>query len=215
MDASDETIMRFNCKMALLWSPSAGGRFAFADNSTRYFTACTFEEHMWHHAYVAIGEDGRGQLFVDGAAMQLQVPADINAADYAAGFVDAPLGDAFLTHMFPSFCPQGSAAHIAQFATGKRRSARRRQLLSLASSSEEGSGGEDAEAEEEFESADATSSWGAGPDAGSVERRRKLLTVPEDSDVSLFTGFNRATNLPRTSPPSPPPATSAPVVSLA
>lgn len=41
-DTSDETVMRFNCKMSLLWSPSAG-RFAFADNATRYFTSCTFE----------------------------------------------------------------------------------------------------------------------------------------------------------------------------
>jgi hypothetical protein len=58
-DVTDQTIMRFNCKMALLWSPSTS-RFAFADDAARYYTACTFEEHMWHHAYVAVDDFGQG-----------------------------------------------------------------------------------------------------------------------------------------------------------
>ena len=60
-----------------------------------------------------------------------QVPIDPAAADYTAGFQPAPLGNTFHTLMFPTFCPSGSADHIARLA-GKRRRRTARRLLSNA-----------------------------------------------------------------------------------
>ena len=31
-------------------------------------------DHMWHHAVVSIGEDGKGSLIVDGAVQELEFP---------------------------------------------------------------------------------------------------------------------------------------------
>jgi hypothetical protein len=142
-----------------------------------------------------VGEDGVGQLYVDGTAMALEVPVDIAAADYAAGFKAAPLGDKFHTHMFPSFCLQGPAKHLAQFPLPSGKKRKRRQLLGDVAG--EGGGGVEGEAfglggvDEDF-GGSHVNAWGEGPAAGSV--RRKLLTVPADTDVSLTTGFYNATN---------------------
>jgi len=228
-DASDQTIMRFNCKMALLWSPAAGGRFAFADNATRYYTACSFEDHMWHHAYVAIDDAGVGQLYVDGTAMSLEVPKDPD--NYAAGFEPAPLGDRFRTDMFPTFCPLGIAAHVAKATAAP--AGKRRSLLEGAAAAGgggaagvadgdaglvrgEGGGGDDGGGgrgrglldvgDDAFSGGGnhlTTDTWGVGPAATILPRhhqqrgrgrRRGLLTLPDDSDVPLTTGYKYEAN---------------------
>lgn len=216
-DTTDETVMRFNCKMALLWSPSSG-RFAFADNATRYFTSCTFEDHMWHHAYVSIDDQGFGQLYVDGTAMSLEVPVNASASNYSAGFQPAPLGNKFHTHMFPAHCPMGPDAHRARLeatgwgATGRKRS---RALLGEDTTDDESITGGDVRVGGVMGGTSAAASsmsrrgggfelvrdeirrrrltaWGEGPGAGT--HGRKLQTLPSDADVSLFTGFDDRAN---------------------
>ena len=62
---SYQTVARFDCKMTLGFEPSSG-RFLFDDGVAQYFSACTFESYMWHHAMVSINDEGVGQIFVDG-----------------------------------------------------------------------------------------------------------------------------------------------------
>ena len=148
-----------------------------------------------------------GQLYVDGTAMALETPTDPD--NYAAGFDAAPLGDRFHTDMFPTFCPLGVTAHVAK-ATGKRR--RSRSLLEAAGGGAAGvDGGDDAGVVDIGDGGDVggsgggggnhltTDTWGVGPAATISPGRqtrggRNLLTLPEDSDVPLTTGYKYQAN---------------------
>jgi len=99
--AEEQTIMRFDCKMALLWSPIVR-RFVFAEPIKKYYTTCRYEDYMWHHAMVSIDESGKGQLFIDGVASSLMEPYDQN--DLSKGFDPAPLDNFFETQVYPNKC---------------------------------------------------------------------------------------------------------------
>ena len=128
--------------------------------------------------------------------MSLEVPVD--ASDYAQGFSAAPLGDRFKTAMFPTFCPMGSTAHVA-LASGKRR---------LLSDGDGGGGGDDGVTSSNEGGPESVSvgghfnaPWGAGAASTTASAssagwstRRRVLTVPADSDVSLTSGFKYQSN---------------------
>jgi hypothetical protein len=101
-------IARFDCKLALLWSPLAG-RFAFDDGKTKYYTTCSYDDYTWHHALVSINDAGVGSLIVDGESQMLETAN--NPEDLQLGFT--PHGTTFSTLQYPNKCAA---------AAGKRRS---------------------------------------------------------------------------------------------
>jgi hypothetical protein len=113
---SYETILMFECKMSLQYVPDFG-KFLFAQgsgpDSPKYYTACSYENYMWHHAYVSIDEDGTGMLIVDGEQQELVTAT--NELDLLEGFSD-PLGNTFSTTMYPTKCV------VSEVATRKARS---------------------------------------------------------------------------------------------
>eukprot|EP00898_Chlorokybus_atmophyticus_P000296 jgi/Chlat1/1267/Chrsp115S01666 len=78
--AQEQVLIRFECKLVLLWHNSEH-RFGVYDGTDRFWSNCTYESYMWHHAMVSIEEDGTGALNVDG-----QVVAE------------------FSTEMYPNMC---------------------------------------------------------------------------------------------------------------
>jgi hypothetical protein len=104
--ANDQTLLRFSDRLALLWSPTLF-RFVFADKQglfTKYYTVCRYDDYMWHHAMVVINEQGQGQLFVDGEAMELMTPRD--QTDLSKGF--DPRGVVFTTEQYPNKCSESA-----------------------------------------------------------------------------------------------------------
>ena len=87
----EQVLVRFGCHMGLLWNPNpaakpssvvtAGpkGKFCYFDADSdfskpetveRLCSACAYETHAWHHAYVTVDKTGAGTLYVDGEAQR-------------------------------------------------------------------------------------------------------------------------------------------------
>eukprot|EP00898_Chlorokybus_atmophyticus_P003940 jgi/Chlat1/4547/Chrsp29S04595 len=74
--SEDQVLVRYECKMALIWQ-TANKQFGFTDGTDTWYSNCTYEDYMWHHAMVAIDGEGHGNLAVDG-----QVVAEFDTGMY-------------------------------------------------------------------------------------------------------------------------------------
>ena len=111
----EETLLRFDCKLELNWQPNLK-RFVVADGDSKYYTACSFEDYMWHHAMVSIGEDGVGRLYIDGEAQELEINVGVDTNDKDSYDTGTSIGTSFTALQYPNKCEaEESRRRLASF----------------------------------------------------------------------------------------------------
>ena len=101
--AEEETLLRFNCKLALNWQPDLK-RFVLVEGGSRYYTAMSFDDYMWHHSMVSIDDEGYGQLYVDGVAQDLEIHVGTDSSDTASYGKGTAIGNFFYTTEYANKC---------------------------------------------------------------------------------------------------------------
>lgn len=110
----EETLLRFNCKLALNWQPVLK-RFVVVDGSSKYFTAMSYDDYMWHHAMVSIDHEGLGKLYVDGAEQELQIHVGVDPSDTATYNIGTSVGDFFHAVEYPNNCEDTTSRRRLQY----------------------------------------------------------------------------------------------------
>ncbi|UPQ99796.1 hypothetical protein HOP50_04g31050 [Chloropicon primus] len=105
----EETLLRFDCKLALNWEPNLK-RFVVVEGSSRYYTASSYEDYTWHHAMVSIDEGGLGKLYVDGATQELEIHVGLDSSDSATYDKGTGVGNFFQTTQYPNKCDGTSSS---------------------------------------------------------------------------------------------------------
>ena len=100
---AEETLLRFNCKLALNWQPDVK-RFVVVEGSSRHYTATSYDDYMWHHAMVSIDDSGLGKLYVDGAAQDLEIGVGIDSSDSTTFNKGTAIGNFFYAVEYPNNC---------------------------------------------------------------------------------------------------------------